>query len=503
MQIEKARDNLYTASVNGQYLHSRYSPAKEAEKFYKQWKSENKTDSSCDLIVFAPGLGYLLDVALKDNYNRILVFFLSRDTYDFYIQNFPLENLSIWYPGCSHTPDNFIRKQFRDILPENLRILEWKPVLNSFPEMAGYINREFINTLKILQGNTITTMKFGKRWLKNSFRNFLEQEYSLFIERIQIPVILAVSGGSLNRHLDVIKRYEKSYFIAALPSSVEALSSADITPDLIFSIDPGYYASDHYKTFPAESTIASTLMAYPGKFSGKIAGINQHTWIDSLFNENDTLFTMSSPEMGTVAATAINILSGLCEKEVFIVGLDLCIRGLEEHAHPHPFDLYSIKGANRFFTETGRRMERIRDMSHFYRNGYYYSRSMETYKNWFNTEEFKKGIIRVDPSPVSLPFQEICTIPFRDEKCKPPAFWAVNNHYPEYSQRKKQVQRIIKNWRKELDSLRNTNTIDKNASIGVLLKNIYPRLQGDRIHSDKIEEYIDDINGVLNKICLS
>ena len=502
MQIERTRDNYFTASVNGQYLHSRYSPAKEAEKFYENWKKENQADSSCNLIVFAPGLGYLLNAVVKDKYKRILVFFFSCDTYHYYTQNFPTENMSIWYPGCTHTLDAFIRNQFSDNLPENIRILEWKPGLSSFPEMAEHVNREFINTLRILQGNTLTTMKFGKRWLKNSFRNFLEQDYSLQINRIEAPVILAASGGSLNRHLDDIKRYEKNYFIAALPSSVEALTSVGVTPDLIFSIDPGYYASDHYRSFPEESPIASTLMAYPGKFNRKIAGINQKTWIDSLFNTNGTLFNMCSPEMGTVAATAIHVLSRLSKQSIYVLGLDLCIRGLEEHVHPHPFDFYSISGSNRLSTEIGRRMERIRNMSRIYRNGYYYSRSMETYQKWFNTENFSTEIIRVDPSPVALPFQETDKLPSIDRECRPSVCQFTNNQYPEYSQRKRLVKSIIRNWRKELDSIKNANTIIDNTSISVIIKNIYPRLQGDRNHSEKLEAYIDDINGVLNKICL-
>ena len=503
MQIEKTRDNHYTASINGQYLHSRYSPSKEAEKFYSKWKIENKADSNCDLIVFAPGLGYLLDAAVKDKYKRILVFFLSRDTYIYYKRNFSSENISIWYPGCSNTIDSFIRQQFSETLPENIKILEWKPGLNGFPDVARYVNKEIIDALKILQGNTITTMKFGKRWLLNSFRNFLEQEYSLKLKRITVPVLLAVSGGSLNKHLNEIKRYEHSYFIAALPSSVEALTSAGITPDLIFSIDPGYYASDHYRTFPKKSIIASTLTAYPGKFSRSIAGINQHTWIDSLFNPEDTLFAISSPEMGTVAATAIHILSRFSDRGTYIVGLDLCIRGLQEHAHPHPFDFYSIIGATRFSTETGRRMERIRNMSHYYKNGYYYSRSMETYQNWFNAGKFNSEIIRIDPSPVSLPFQETDRLPIPDRNCKDSAFQYINNQYPVYSQRKCLVQGIVKNWRKELDSIKNTNTITQNSSINVLLKSIYPRLkQGDIITAGILEESIEEINGVLNKICL-
>lgn len=497
MQLVKAKNDSYTAVSNNLYLHSKYSPEKEAEKFLLRWEEEHYSKQSSLLIIFEPGLGYLLEKVLSyKNYRKILLIFFSPETYKYYLANKLSSYFCAWCPGSGITIESFLESSLPDNLPENLNLMEWLPGESCFPENAKLIKNQFLKYMQILQGNTITSMKFAKRWLLNGLRNFIEQDYSLCIDNITDDIVIAASGFSLNHHLTDLKRKSEFCFIVALPSSVKALLEHEIVPDLIISTDPGFYASYHYRSFPENVPVLSPLSSYPWNFHQGIIGLNQNTWIDNLVDPKHNFFKLKLPEMGTVAATAISLMHQISSSNIYILGLDLCIKGIQEHTEPHSFDILSTLKSQRCLPEIQSRFERVQNMSSSYSKGFHYTNSMDTYSKWFNKESFSHRIFRIDSSPVSLPFETRAELPdfFRNKRGK--AFFYKNTAYPIYAERRSILDKISTGWKNKLHLLSGDNKISPDDIFNDLILNLYPRFD---ISSDK-NEVLFNLEKIVQKV---
>ncbi|OQY33805.1 MAG: hypothetical protein B6241_07075 [Spirochaetaceae bacterium 4572_59] len=497
MQLVKAKNDSYTAISNNQYLHSKYSPEKEAEKFLLRWEEEYFSKDSSILIIFEPGLGYLLEkIHSYKNYKKILLIFFSPETYQYYLANRLSSNFCAWNPGSAITIEKFLESSFPESLPDNLNLMEWLPGESCFPEKAKAIKTQFLKYMQILQGNTITSMKFARRWLLNGLRNFLEQDYSLCIDKISDDIVIAASGFSLNHHLKDLKKKSDFCFIVALPSSVKALLEYEIVPDLIISTDPGFYASYHYRSFPENVPVLSPLSSYPWNFPAGNIGLNQNTWVDNLVDPERNYFKLTRPEMGTVAATAISLMHHISLSNIYIIGLDLCIKGIQEHTEPHSFDILSALQSQRCHPEIHRRYERVQNMSSSYSKGYYYTNSMDTYSKWFNKESFSDRIFRIDSSPVSLPFESRLELPDFIRKKRGKTSFYRNTGYPLYTERRAILDKIGSDWRNKLSLLTGNAKISPDDYFYDVILNLYPRF--DKL-SDR-NEVLFNMERIVQKV---
>ena len=409
MELLETRDGLTSARIKGQLLHSKFSPFMEAEKFLQQWIKINSVNENSSIILIEPGLGYLLSLLKESGFNNLIIFFLSTETYCYCKKKGLLKNTSCWSPESNEKIGQFLKKQIGLTQIQDIKILEWTPSMRIFQNLYNTIHSSILDFLKILQANQITTAKFGRRWLKNSIRNYIMLKFNYSFIPVNMSIILAASGFTLENHLNLLCKMQKHIFIVALPSSVQALVKNGIFPDLIITTDPGFYASQHYRTFPDFIPVAAPLSAYPMNFPNPLIGINQLSELDKvLWQDNE--YSVAIPEMGTVAATALGILQQITDSDIYILGLDLCMKDIQEHVYPHPFDIFSVKDSGRFKPDIQHKYERIQALAVSRQDGYYYTNSMLTYRNWFNQNNFSNQIIRVDSSPVKLPLQSISSL---------------------------------------------------------------------------------------------
>ena len=498
MRLIKAKDDADTAQCNQNYLHSRYSPLNEAERFFSKWESENPIKSSSVIILLEPGLGYLLDIIRNKNLKNasILVIFYSRETYSYCLNKGLLHGTASWHPDSGVTLDHFLAEHLPETLSDNLLLMEWAPGKSCFPSESVSIRKDFMAYLRILQGNTITTIKFGRKWFYNSVRNYLEQDFSLCLNKIQKNILIVASGYTLNTRLAEIRSKKESYFIAALPSSVKCLLNEGIVPDMIITTDPGYYASLHYRSFPEESLIAAPLTISPPGFQRNMVGIDQNTWLDRLYNPQGNLFQLKSPEMGTVAATALKIMHDISGKNIYIAGLDLCYKGILEHAAPHEFDILSVLDSGRLEPELYRRMKRVQNQSVKYKNGYYFTRSLDTYSSWFSQNGKSQRTFRLSGSPVSLPFQEIDELPVFENRSGAGSVH-TNPDYPDYSRRKEIFAYMLKEWSEDLSQIRRTKRISPESPAGRIIFSVFT---GKSLTSHGLDDTIDKMHEIFSRV---
>src|SRR5690606_36342320 len=135
----------------------------------------------------------------------------------------------------------------------------------------------------------------------------------------------------------------KRIFLVSLPSSLDYLLSRRLDPDVVVSLDPGYWASRHLDRF-AERTKAvlwaglSSRLGSTSLSPGRVRFFSTGNPLESLVLGDLSANLPRIPEAATVAATAIELCRQIWGCPVLVLGMDLQPRDLLSHVHPHGFD---------------------------------------------------------------------------------------------------------------------------------------------------------------------
>ena len=446
MILEESRQGPLTAKIGQRYIHSRYSPQKEADQFFDNWKQKNSELKR--LIIIEPGLGYLINTVCRHYNNEdIFIIFLNRDMQDFCRKTGLLS-------GISHMlfedrgSDLQILADYLDT--SDLRVtgvLEWPASIQVFESIWKSLKEQILKLFRIRQGNQITENHFAQRWFKNGIQNFLRYDYSRIPGENRNPIILCASGPSLERYIDIIRDRSKSYIIAALPSSLRILSEYRIAVDMVFSTDPGYYAREHLKYADEMTLVVSPISASAAPGSLQRMGFLQNSPVENFFLQEAELPRFA--EMGTVAATAIDFLiRWKGNYPLFICGLDLCLSDIKMHAAPHSFEEIILEKEMRFSPGCSLFFERAYGMTDKIRDGYRFTKSMDTYQNWFSLQSFPEDIYRMAPETVPLNLPTAHDIPPSPSVKN---FLTLQNfQYPDLKSRKERVSIFLKRLQSDL-----------------------------------------------------
>ena len=446
MILEESRQGPLTARIDNRFLHSRYSPQKEAVQFFDRWEKENPGFSK--LIIIEPGLGYILNPALKKiEAEDIFVIFLSSHTMNYCKKSGSLDGIkNILYKESGNDLSELSSFMYSADIKKTA-ILEWPASIHIFDEKAQLLGKDILKIFQIIQGNQITEKKFSRLWFKKGISNFLRQDYSKVVGKNHAPVILCASGPSLNDYLNDIQKLQDSCIIAALPSSLKSLSMHGIESDIVFSTDPGYYAREHLKYISDKTLVISPLSAESPPFPAPMMGFRQNNPFEHFILKDSELPFF--PEMGTVAASAIIFLiNWKGSSPLYICGLDLCLKDIRMHASPHSFDPIILEKENRFKPGYSLYFDRASSMTDSIRNGYRFSKSMNTYQNWFSLQNFPSGVYRLAPETVNLNIPVIDKFPHLSGRKS----LTIHNNpsYPTLKARKERTASFISTIQKDL-----------------------------------------------------
>ena len=446
MILEESRQGPLTARINNRYIHSRYSPQKEADQFYMRWTLENR---ECRRIVLIePGLGYLIkSITSNPTIHDLFVIFLSSETMKHCRKSGLLNKIQyqLFDPLCREMPSLSSFLQDSDI--RKTAVLEWPAAMQAFNENARLLKQIIVKLFRIKQGNQITEQHFSRIWFNNGICNFIRYDYSYNAADNSSPVILCASGPSLDYHLDRIKKLSSTCIIASLPSSLRVLKEHGIETDILFSTDPGYYAREHLKYLPSRTLSVSPISAAADNKSN-LMGFLQGSPVESYLFEKKELPRF--PEMGTVAATAIDFLIRWKGKmPLYICGLDLCFDDIKMHASPHSFEPLILEKESRLNPGHSLTYERAYSMTDRIEKPYRFTKSMTTYQNWFSMQNFPADVYRIGPETVKLEIPILDSIPWYSKKKK---FSLERNlNYPDFSMRKTRVRNLAETLKRDLD----------------------------------------------------
>lgn len=380
MNILTTKDGNKTVTINSVNIHSKYSPIKEAKKFISQ--SIKKDEGT--VIVIGAGLGYLL-TEIDNSYPKLKIVNIPL--------NSDLEKLSreinpikcqTWDMNSDIT--EFIKLNITEETITNLQIIFWQPLVNQYPDLFNKISEVISKRVRFLNGNIITTARFGRLWIKNALRNFISIDTYVKEIKIANPIIITASGPSLEKSLDVLKKYRDQMTIFALSSSLLALRENEIEPDLVFSTDPGYYSKLHI--YGNNKTVAMPL-SNSTSASAPVLLLNQGNVFEEELISTLNLPNIRVKENGTVAGTALDFALQFNNNPVYLLGQDLESNNIKSHVTPYAFDNLLKAGENRTSSYYDIMYKR------WITTGVNY----KTYRDWFiNIGKNNPGrIIRVSP----------------------------------------------------------------------------------------------------------
>jgi hypothetical protein len=364
-----------TVYVGNHALHSRYNPPGEAEKYINSLHFRKGVRF---FILLEPGLGYIAAVLRKKFPDSVILilhvsdFFVSQNNYS---DSFPS-----WSPGSGITLLRFLEDHIPDTEAASVALVEWRPSQTAFGRAYLRLAEETVEHIKRADANKRTAANFGKRWVRNVFKNLAILARAPLYRPFDAPLVVAAAGPSLAEVIPRLAERKKKapLFILAVSSSAQALLAADILPDLILSADGGNWALLHlYEALrkPLPGAFAAALSAaLPSQFAALpwLPVSDGSLWQNTLLRSMGLPF-VSLPQRGTVTATALDLAFLLCRGKVYIAGTDLARRDILTHARPHSFERLLTEQAGRLNPACSRYFSRARASSG----------SHEIYAQWF------------------------------------------------------------------------------------------------------------------------
>ena len=222
--------------MNSVQLHSRYNPQSEAVRYIDSLNL--KDDIKC-FILIEPGQGYMIPV-LREKFKESKIIALHAENHS---ESQGQTDHCLTGGGCAEI-QKFLEMHVQHDA-EQIKIIEWRPSLNHYGEAYAKILSEVVQFLKRIDAGKRTIAAFGRRWVKNFFRNLDTLNKNILYRQTDIPVIITGSGPSLEQAIPVIKEAQDSCLVIAASSSVMALAENGISADLIIAADGGSWALKH------------------------------------------------------------------------------------------------------------------------------------------------------------------------------------------------------------------------------------------------------------------
>jgi hypothetical protein len=359
---ETARSGHRIHKVNNYYLHSKYDPVREAERFADHHYKKNYLH-----ILFGIGSGYIAK-ALSEKMTEE----------EFLIIVEPIESLANKQLEKENQLDRVII-----IKGEDQELFEkiYEPFGNRFgnrisvvcsPNYDKISPNYYHSILKIvkdciyIQQVNINTIKyFSKEWQKNFTLNlfYAYDDVPLkYLEHIyNVPVVVASGGPSLSKQIPLLKKVRNHILLISSGSTINTLLKHDIEPDFVVTIDGGINNYRHFETIELKQAKIIYSLSNHEKIRERL---NRRSFV-FISNKDDDIKAYAQKLLNkeidsilggaSVANFALNIAYMISSGPVALIGQDLAYTDNKTHAeHNKNFkkiDETYIKERGMFYTE--------------------------------------------------------------------------------------------------------------------------------------------------------
>lgn len=482
IKYQITKDGNKTFSVDSILYHSAYAPEKESERFVDSITLPENTKL---LFIIEPGLSYSYKF-LKQKYPEIKIIAIR-------LLNNLIDENSSWDYIINFNQSSFGQTLLQSFKEEDLlesNIIAWNVAEKLFKtEITSIINiyKDSLNDAKTI---LITRQFFEKKWLINACNNIKFLNQTLSLSKVNIPVIIAASGPSLQNNINELIKNRDKFFLIGLSSALPVLIKNKLYPDLAFSTDGGYWAGKHLNCLINKSIpIAISQESYlPKKLltTSKILPLHYNDGITKDFYNLTNIEYLEIQRNPTVSGTALLFAKELTDSDIYLCGLDMTSTKGFSHSQPNIFEIENSTLDNKLFSKE-KRISKT----------FIYSSQLNLYKDWFNNLADVKNIFRVIKNPQNKlgNIKDIESIDFSKYK-------NLNNHTYFISQKKenndcKKLFNYIKNnwdcdsWKKQIFpadyfSINHKNTKEEKDKA---IKNLNDKNENRKL---KIRKILDD-----------
>ncbi|MBW5377644.1 DUF115 domain-containing protein, partial [Brachyspira pilosicoli] len=241
--IETKSKNLSAKVIkNGKsvLLHSAYDPIKEANTLIKE------IEDDVDVVfIFGIGGGYLINAIKKLNIN-IVVIEPSISFFNLLIDNFKLDKILedskiTFFIGGNDIED--IEKFISLKTTKKVKFFITRSYSNLFTDDALYYQTKVLSIIDKKTININTILRFDKLWAYNIASNVVEIATHYGVNRFfdkykNIPAVVVSAGPSLEKNIRKLKELKDKAIIIAVDTAMKPLSSHNISPHFVITIDP-------------------------------------------------------------------------------------------------------------------------------------------------------------------------------------------------------------------------------------------------------------------------
>ena len=465
--VEKAAGGELTARAGALRIHSAYDPKRESRRFLAGRLNDFRRGAT--VVIVGAGLGYL-DQELKLQRPDLTVLAchllpeLSR-----HIGESP--GIPRWNPDQGDA-GRFILSHVGELDLPGLRVLEWEPSVRAAPEAAAAVTSALAAVIRRHSGNISATAVFGRRWLRNTLRNYAEIEHLGEPQRQSGTTVIAAAGPSLEDALPTLARERAHFHLWALPSAAKSLAAAGIRPDLIFSTDPGFWARLHWRYFEERCMVAMPFCSAPPPVRPRgILLIREGALGESDLLRDNLWPAVHVPRAGSVAITAVEAWKRMADGPLVLAGLDFAWRDLASHARPHTFDGWLAGFDSRVKPALSTAWERASTAAPRRIGAYRSGSSLTTYRDWFQNTPMPRPVYRFNPRGCDDFAVELPSIGVIDEvqlrKLPVRSQWScpVRPVNPAPQLRRVRIRDLIRSWTASVEGLRTLDEIQRSEII--------------------------------------
>lgn len=338
LSVATAQSGDPTLSYQGQCIHSKYDPKREAERTIADstlFPSEGCVFSGIGLAWHAEQYALLNPrgaVALVESNTDILALALACRPLDHLLSHPSLMIVVSVTPEIAH--DLLETAGFADFVIFSQPSLQ-KANAEWYSRFTAIARRKTEKT----RINSNTLRKFGSLWLSNMGKNLGEMRSRSGIDSFKglfpgIPAVLLAAGPSLDSILPHLGELSKRCVVICVDTALRACTRMGIQPDFIVLVDPQYWNWRHLdgQSCP-DSFLITEGAAWPAVFRFPCRAICLCSSLFPLgkYLEQKTRVKGELGAGGSVSTTAWDFARFLGVSEVFAAGLDLSFPDKQTH----------------------------------------------------------------------------------------------------------------------------------------------------------------------------
>ncbi|TVR69407.1 MAG: hypothetical protein EA427_08320 [Spirochaetaceae bacterium] len=459
----QARSGERTIRIDGRFLHSRYDPRREAQRFVQSLAPEFPAGVS---ILIGDGTGVVRE-ELRNRFPEMhalsveplpggeTVITGDPDLHDTSREHPDRDTVSCSVEAPETLSPGTIRSRMHPLHLASLQIVTWTGAQTAIPRWTETVEATVLSALRDLKSELATIGTFGRTWLANALRRTLTLDERIAVAFSGDGLVVAAAGPRLRALERLVPREKRARVpIVAASSALSWLNDRGFKTDLAVHTDGGFWARRYMGDTGACTTgIALPLRAATGRLSR--ANLFRTGWFgEELAPDRDEWIPQE--DQPTVGASLVQIAHHLRpDGHLLLCGLDLCTLGLAGHASPHRNDRYIRNGTSRLETEETIRSRRAGHLTgaRILRDGgeipAWQTPSLESYREPLATlieQHTRTGTLSfLEPSPV-----------WADMTC--PTGPVPTGHFsravlqrPGRSTRREHARRVLKRWREQIE----------------------------------------------------